>query len=343
MSRKILIVDDKAANLSLLEAILVPRGFEVNSASSGEQALQLAIDFQPDALLLDVMMPEMDGYEVCRRLRKLKHKSYVPVIFVTASEFGEEDMLKGFEAGGDDYVCKPLDVPVLLARVEACLRVKSLHENLTQIKAELSHYVSSSTMQMVESRVAGHAESGNRRTDVTVLFSDIRQFTHRTEQLDPEIVFEILNVTLGYQIEIIEKHGGVIDKLNGDEVMAVFEGDEMADCAIACASDIIRQFPEVQRRCEFDLPSVGIGINSGPVFRGSLGRGTFSDYTVIGATVNIAARLCGQATLSQVLVSDMTRQAIAGNSPTMQSVGFRDLKGLSEPLELFELVLGDCH
>jgi adenylate cyclase len=335
--KKILIVDDNPMNNALLEGILAPCGFDIESAESGREALDKAIDGSPDLILLDVMMPVMDGYEVCRLIRANSDLPYISIIFITASELEQKDIIKGLNAGGDDYICKPFDEEELLSRIRACLRIKLLYDQMSRIKAELARYVSKSTMRLVESMTSGQATTANRTTEVTVLFSDMRGFAQLSQDMDPEAVFRMLNRNLSIQIELIEKYNGVIDKLNGDEVMVVFEGPGKETQALQCARAIVAELSTIRLQPGDRWTNVGIGINSGPVFWGALGTVDFKDFTVIGNTVNIAARLCGLADRYQILFTDATLQTVDANQFQFHSIGHKNLKGMNAPVEVYAL------
>ena len=220
MSERVLVVNDTPMNIDLLEGILSPAGYTVDSAESGEKALDKVVNDTPDLILLDVMMPKMNGYEVCRRIRGNKALPYIPIIYITASEIEQKNIIEGLGVGGDGYIHKPVDAAVLLARIVSCLRVKALYDALAKTKAELSRYVSLSTLRMVENKITGHKEPLNYDAYVTVLFSDIRGYTQISEGMEPEELFNKLNANIGKQLRVIEKYQGIIDKLNGDGVMA---------------------------------------------------------------------------------------------------------------------------
>lgn len=333
----ILVVDDMPVNIELLKALLEPRGYHVNGAVSGADALKIIDKSVPDLILLDVMMPEMNGFETCRRIREKKELPYIPIIFITASELDQQNAVEGLDSGGDDYIRKPFQTFELISRIKTNLRVKSTHDQLSKIKSELSRYVSLSTVRMVENMVADDKGPRNRMANVTVMFSDIRGFTRLAADADPESVFEKLNDSIKKQIHVIEDYHGIIDKLTGDEVMAIFEGPQMADNAIECALQIVKALAG-EKCLDHCWSSVGIGINTGPVFIGSLGTESFRDYTVIGNTVNIAARLCGLAYEFQVLCTKVTIDSIQGNWFQVESMGEKMLKGLSRPIEIFQAI-----
>ena len=148
--QKILIVDDEPRNLRLLEAILMPEGYETDSAENGRKAVDKALSFAPDLILLDVMMPEMDGYQACKAIRENQSIPYIPIIFLTAMEIDQKDIVHGLDMGGDDYVKKPFVTVELISRIRAALRVKKLYDELARTKAELARYVSLSTLRMAE-------------------------------------------------------------------------------------------------------------------------------------------------------------------------------------------------
>ena len=149
MAKVILAVDDEPTNLKLLEATLIPEGYVVDTATNGQEALDKVRTTKPDLILLDIMMPDMDGYQVCERIRGDTSLPYIPVIFLTAMRTDQKDMIHGLDIGGDDYVLKPFDTFELLSRIRAALRVKELYDELALTKTELSRYVSLSTLKMV--------------------------------------------------------------------------------------------------------------------------------------------------------------------------------------------------
>ena len=337
MRHVILAVDDEPTNLKLMEALLAPRGYIVETALSGKEALDKITTLRPDLVLLDIMMPEMDGYEVCKRIKDDGALPYIPIIFLTAIHTDQNSITLGLDIGADDYIRKPFDSLELLSRVKACLRVKELYDEVARTKAELSRYVSLSTLDMVEKEGSSEGIEIGQTRDVTVLFSDMRGFTHIAEEMKPEEVFETLNLSLSKQIEVIAAHHGIVDKLNGDEVMAVFEGPDMAQNALQCGMAIVKALGG-RESCEgSDWMGVGIGINTGPVYIGSIGSETMKDYTVVGNTVNIAARLCGLAEEFQILFTETTRDSIEGKGFRYNSMGGISLKGLTSPIEVFEL------
>ncbi len=335
---RVLVIDDTPMNIEMIDSLLTPHGYKVEGAQSGTDAFNKLNEKIPDLILLDVMMPRMNGYEVCRRLREKKELSYIPIIFITASELDQKDVIEGLECGGNDYIRRPFDAAELLSRINANIRLKKVYDELARAKAELSRYVSLSTVRMVEEMASGRKGPAHRTADVTVLFSDIRDFSQVSENMPPEDIFRKLNMNLKMQMKVIEKYGGIIDKLSGDAVMAVFEGPKMADNALYCARDIVNELAAAENRHELEWAYVGIGINTGPIYLGSLGSESFRDYTVIGNTVNIAARLCDMADKFQVLFTEMTLQSIDPGPFRFREIGEQVLKGFHSPIKVFQII-----
>lgn len=336
--RTILVIDDELLNLQFLNELLTVAGYTVVTMSNGAEAVDKVSQVNPDLILLDVMMPEMNGYTVCTLIRADRSIPYIPIIFLTAIEFNNEHLIQGLDIGGDDYLAKPFHNFELLARIKANLRIKELYDELTETKTELSRYVSRATTLMVEKTITGKVITPVESVEVTTLFSDMRGFTTIAEQMDCSEVFEKLNYSLSAQIKVIEEHHGIIDKLSGDEIMTIFHGERMAENAVACAQAMIAALASINSHQSSDWTGVGIGIHSGRAYMGTLGSETRKHHTAVGTTVNIAARLCGHARKFQILFSADTERLIRGKGFAYQSVGDLALKGLRSPIEAFELI-----
>src|SRR5436853_7636440 len=248
---RILIADDNPMNLEILQTRLAIHGYEIVTAADGAEALAMASEKQPDLILLDVMMPRMDGIEVCRRLRSDPALPFTPIILVTAKS-DSKDVIAGLEAGGDEYLTKPVDQPALVARVKSMLRIKALHdtvqaqaarleaqatqlrewnqtleqrvaEQVTQVErlGRLKRFFSP---QLAELIVEGGAEDllKSHRREVTVAFLDLRGFTAFAETAEPE---EIMGVLREYHAEmgrLILAHEGTLERIAGDGVVVFF-------------------------------------------------------------------------------------------------------------------------
>jgi adenylate cyclase len=325
----ILLVDDDPGNLFLLEALLRSHGYSTQSAKSGVEALAIARLEQPSLILLDVMMPGMDGFEVCRELRADTQLQATPVIFLTALS-DEQSHLMGLQVMGDDYFTKPVDQRLLLTKIASTLQLKQLREAQGQVTAKpLSAQPSQSTpapgepkqqnetVQQVNdalldklrlfvpdqllSRIApaglDSIQVGNAtEAEVTILFSDIREFTAIAESQPASETFDWLNAFFKRMDEAIKTHHGFIDKYLGDAIMAVFDRTHHhAQDALTAAIAMQQTLSEFNRgRTRFNLEDpirIGIGIHTGQAIIGTLGSEQRMDSTVIGDVVNTAARL----------------------------------------------------
>jgi adenylate cyclase len=336
-NRTILVIDDEVLNLQLLKELLTIEGYAVVCISNSEEAAAKVKEINPDVILLDVVMPKINGYQVCTLIRSDASIPYIPIIFLTATEINNENIIHGLDIGGDDYIAKPFHHYELLSRIRANLRIKDLYDELAKTKTELSRYVSRATSLLVEKAVTGEVITPVENVEVTALFSDMRGFTTIAEQMDCAEVFEKLNYSLSTQIKVIEEYHGIIDKLSGDEIMTVFHGEGMAEHAVACARAIISSLCDGNSHSGNDWVGIGIGIHSGRAYMGTLGSETRKHHTVVGTTVNIAARLCGHAKKFQILFSADTEKLIRGRGFNYQSAGNLTLKGLRAPIEAFEL------
>jgi class 3 adenylate cyclase len=360
----VLVVDDLPQNLRLLDAVLSPRGFTVLQASSGQEALELLERALPDVVLLDVMMPGLDGYETCRRIRQQPATSYVPVVMVTAS--GDAQKIKGIEAGADDFITKPFDQPELLARVRSLVRVKRYHDTITAQAAALAQW-----NQQLEERVAAQVAELERlgrlrrflspqvaqvvvdtgddsflrshRREIVSVFTDLRGFTAFAESGEPEEVMEVLSeyhLALG---TLVFAYEGTLEHFAGDGLLVFFNDPvpcaDAADRAVRMAVEMreaVAELAQGWRRKGHDL-GFGVGIAQGYATLGRVGFPGRYDYAAIGTVTNLAARLCAQAAPGQILVSQRVRHGIVG-PVDCREVGPLELKGFSRPVEAHEVL-----
>lgn len=340
----ILLVDDDPTNLFLLEELLLSEGYDPVLAESGTQALAIAAKSIPDLILLDVMMPEMDGFEVCRRFREDVRLQAVPIVFLTALD-DDESKLRGLEMMGDDYLTKPINSKLLLTKIASVLRLSNMRsqqiqeqfnqrvkeESRQQIIAawEVNEYISEKfrlfvpeqylnriAPQGVESIQLGNA----REEEITVLFCDIRGFSTIAESQSARETFEWLNAFFTEMSTEITAHHGFIDKFLGDAILAVFDrGQNHAEDAINAAVTMQEKLLEFNSdRHKYNLEQsvkIGIGIHTGIGLIGTVGSDSRMDSTVIGDVVNTAARLEELTKLygTPILVSDTTLAHVETN------------------------------
>jgi adenylate cyclase len=336
--KMILVIADDPFDARLLERSLSGEGYGVETAGRYEDAYESVHLGVPDLIIVDMESQGPEGPEFCRSIRTDGHLPYIPIIFLAPEDARQAGMVGTLDTGVDFHIRKPIYALDLISRIKSVLRLKELNEEIMAIKSDLSHNVSPPTLSIADRQVFGESVQSDEVVDATVLFSDIRGFTRLSENMDPSGVFEMLNTSLSFQIETIEEHQGMIDKLSGDEVMAVFYGPEMARNALRCGSAIIRALRDQKSPLIDGRMGVGIGINTGPVFAGSLGSRGRQHYTVVGNTVNIAARFCGYAKMFQVLFGDSTRALVTHSDLEYRTIGKVPLKGISAPVEIFELL-----
>jgi adenylate cyclase len=311
---RILVVDDTPDNLFLMRALLEDE-YEVQTAANGEQALQIArSEAPPELVLLDIMMPVMDGYEVMRRLRNETATAGIPVIFLTALTSIEEEQF-GLDLGAVDYITKPISPPVVLARVHAHLERSVNARRLQALSEKLGRYLAP---QVYKSLFDGSrdAEIRTQRKKLTVFFSDIKDFTASTAKWQPEDITFLLNSYFSEMSKIAQEYGGTLDKFIGD-AMVIFFGDPesggIKEDALQCVKMAIamqRRMSELQilwREMGSDKTfQVRMGINTGYCDVGNFGSDLRMDYTIIGAEVNLAARLEQAADPGGILISRET-------------------------------------
>ena len=362
---KILVVDDTPRNVKLLADLLTVKGYSVVTAASGREGLASVDREQPDLVLLDVVMPEMSGYEVCRAIRAQPATAMLPVIMVTALDPGEE-RVKGIEAGADDFLTKPINQPELLARVRSLLRVKELYDKVQAQAVELSewnktleHRVQDQVTQLerlgrlkrffspqlAELIVAGGADDPlkTHRREVTVVFLDLRGFTAFAETAEPEEVMGVLREYHAEMGKLILEHEGTLERFAGDGMMIFFNDPvpvpNPAERAIRMALVMRERVQELTvkwRKLGYDL-DFGVGIAQGYATIGAIGFEGRWDYGAIGTVTNLAARLCGEAKPGQILVP----QRLVGGVDELiesQSVGELLLKGFHRPIAAFNVL-----
>ncbi|MES2943900.1 MAG: adenylate/guanylate cyclase domain-containing protein [Pseudomonadota bacterium] len=336
---RVLVVDDTEDNLFLMTALLED-SYELLTASSGEEALAMVLSqAQPDLILLDIMMPDMDGYEVLRRLQTNPLTSSIPVIFLTALSTVEEEQL-GLDLGAVDYITKPISPPLLMARVQSHLERSSNARRLQSLSEKLSRYLAP---QVCQSLLDGsqQAKIHTERKKLTVFFSDIKDFTASTAKWQPEDITRLLNSYFSEMSRIAAEYGGTVDKFIGD-AMVIFFGDPhslgVREDALQCvkmAMAMQKGMVELQRQWEGMGTAksfrIRIGINTGFCDVGNFGSDLRMDYTIIGPEVNLAARLEQAAEPGGILISGETYALVREQIEADQSVSII-AKGFSDPI-----------
>ena len=349
---RLLVVDDNELNRDMLSRRLGNRGFAVEVAEDGEGGLARIGQQVFDLVLLDVMMPGLSGMEVLRRVRERWPASDLPVIMVTARDT-TEDVVEALGLGANDYVTKPLDFPVVLARVETQLALRQQKQEIRRLAEDLelrNRFIQSLFGRYLSDEVVADLlaspegpELGGEQRKVTLLMSDLRGFTPLTEGLAPEQVLHLLNSYLGAMADVILAHQGTIDEFVGDAILAIFGAPlarpDDARRAVACAVEMQAAIQQLNRRNETEgLPrlEMGIAIHTGEVIIGNIGSERRTKYGVVGSAVNHAGRIESFTVGGQILISD----AALRESGEGVQVGSRlaiDAKGTRERIVVYDL------
>ena len=371
----ILVVDDVPDNVEILQLRLESRDYEVITAGDGEEALAIVRERLPDLVLLDIQMPKLDGIETVKRLKADSGLPFIPVILVTARA-DAKDVVAGLEAGGDDYLTKPVDQSALLARVRAMLRIKALHDTVQEqahrledqagelalwnkelearVEAQLGELQRLGTLkrflapQLAEMIVASGDERilETHRRDIVVVFCDLRGFTSFAETAEPEEVLDLFREYHGALGPLVTLSEGTVGHFSGDGIMVFFNDPlpcpDPAERAVRMAVEMRAAVARLQGdwRRRGRAVGFGVGIAQGYATLGQIGFAERVDYTAIGTVCNLAARLCDAATDGQILVSKRVAGAVEGNT-RLEEIGDLALKGLSQAVAVFNVAESD--
>lgn len=368
---QILIADDSRSILDILKARLAGEGYQILTASDGAAALDLAKEKHPDLILLDVMMPELDGVEVCRRLKGDESIPFIPIVMVTAKS-DRSDVIAGLEAGAEEYLTKPVDQMALLARVKSMLRIKELHdkgaEQTLRLKAqareledwkikleervadqvedlerlgELKQFLSPQVAEVMVSSAQQHLLESHRR-EITAVFCDLRGFTAFSETAEPE---EVMNVLQEYHQAVgplISNYEATIEHFAGDGFLAFFNDPlpcpDPADRAVRMSVGMQRSVGALienwgKRGITLGF---GVGIAMGYATLGRVGFEGRFHYGAIGNVLNLASRLCDEAKSGQILITQQVNAATEHIAETIRLEDFA-LKGFLKPVPTFNV------
>ena len=363
---RILIADDNPENLDIFKRRLAVHGYEILTATDGEEALAKAREHQPDLILLDIMMPKLDGIAVCRQLKADSALPFMPIIMVTAKT-GSQDVVAGLEAGADEYLPKPVDHAALVARVKSMLRIKGLHDEVQEqavqleaqsvqlaewnrtleqrVQEQLAHIEGLGRLkrffspQLAELIVAGGVEDPlkSHRREVTVVFLDLRGFTAFAETSEPEEVMGVLREYHAEMGKLILAYEGTLERFTGDGMMIFFndpvpmpDPEERAIRMALAMRERVAELIATWRKRGYEL-DFGVGIAQGYATIGAIGFEGRWDYGAIGTVTNLAARLCGEAKPGQILISKRLLGKVE-ELTEVEPVGELTLKGFHRPI-----------
>lgn len=366
---RILIADDNPDNLEIFQARLAVNNYEILTAADGEEALAAARNQQPDLILLDIMMPKMDGIDVCRLLKADASLPFMPIIMVTAKT-DTQDIVTALDAGADEYLTKPVDHGALVARVKSMLRIKALNDTVQAQSAKLIEW--NTTLEKRVSEQLGQLENLSRlkrffspqlaeailaggpgnplashRREVVVVFLDLRGFTAFAEISEPEDVMRVLREYHAEMGRLILEHEGTLERFTGDGIMIFFNDPIVvpnpAERALRMAVAMRESVAELSagwRKHGHDL-ALGIGIAQGYATIGAIGFEGRLDYGAIGAVTNLAARLCAEAEGGQILTNRKTLSAIE-HLVEAEPIGELRLKGFAKQVSTFSITALRC-
>lgn len=368
--QSILIVDDNPVNRELLHDLVQSLGYVPRKADNGLSALAAIRSTPPDLVLLDILMPQMDGYEVLNHMRQEKLLHHIPVVVVSAVD-DQDSVARCIEAGADDYLIKPFNQVLLRSRITASLEKKRLRDQEEDVRRQIKAHnrqLEQQVQEQVEQITAAELERaklsrylspnvvdeilnskrelvlGGENKRVTVLFSDIRGYSRLSREMGVGPVVRMLNDHFTEMARIIFDCSGTLDKFIGDSVMAVFgspfsSGEDERNAILAAWQmqlAVTQQFTETDAAPEDGL-QIGIGINTGDVIAGNIGCPQQMDFTVIGDTVNLSSRLTEIAKPGEIVVGGSTVDEVREDF-LFESIGAHQFKNIVDPVRCFRLV-----
>lgn len=368
----ILIVDDNPANVEILQMRLLANNYEIITATDGKMGLAVAKEKLPDLILLDIMMPKIDGLEVCRLLKNDPELPFMPIIMVTAKA-DSKDIIAGLEAGSDEYLTKPVDQGALVARVKSMLRIKDLHDRVKNQARQLEKQAdqlktwNAELEERVEKQVQVLQRTGrlkrflspqlaeliissdksdlliSHRREITVVFCDLRGFTAFSELGEPEEVMGVLREYHKAMGKLIFEYGGTLERFTGDGLMVFFNDpipcDDPSEKAVEMAMSMRDTVAALNSKWEkrgYNL-GFGIGIDKGYATLGKIGFEGRFDYAAIGTVTNTASRLCDNAEADQILISQKVFIDVE-DMVNIEKVGDLDLKGLHRSIIAYNVL-----
>ncbi len=349
---KILVVDDQAYEVLLISTYLREEGYQVLTANSGAKALDIIATQLPNIVLSDVMMPGMNGFELCHNIKARQQSVLTPVVLVTSLE-GQKDRIEGLQAGADEFLSKPINREELMARVRSLLRYQHARYQLEQAHKEqlrnmFKRYISPKWVDEIleNPEKAEILVDQQNRQEAVILFADLRGFTAMSENLEPKQVVALLNEFFTMLTDVGYRYDGTIFNMAGDCLLigfgVPFFQEDSALRAIHAATDMQQEFCHLCRSWQevYNVKvGLGIGMNKGEIIVGNVGSPSYMNYTVIGDTVNVASRLLGLAGWGEIIVSESVLKVINCDDiwKSVEALPPVTLKGKSQPQQVYKI------
>ena len=333
---KILIVDDEPFNVDYLEQELDDLGYKTVSACNGQDALEKVQAESPDLILLDIMMPVMDGFEVLSHLKADLSTRDIPVIVISASS-DLRSVVRGIQLGAEDYLPKPFEPVLLHARIASSLEKKHLRDELRKL------FRTFATPEVAEHLMRDGFSLGGKKVTASIMFADIRSFTTLSEKQDPADTIEMLNGYFSLMFDAISRNNGTVNQMEGDGLMAIFGApvydERHCDHAVNAALEMVellRSFNEQRAAQNKSEIQIGVGIATGSVIAGICGTQQRATYTCVGDTVNLAARIekHTRVTGKLILIDQYTRDGLS-KEIAMEALGPVMFKGKQQQINVF--------
>ena len=358
---RILVVDDDQVNCRIVAEVLREQGHEVFFAADGEEALERVRADRPDLVISDVVMPKLDGYEVCRRLREDPATALLPIVLLSALD-PQTERVTSIDAGADDFLVKPVIWLELLARVRSLLRAKFLQDAVSRqalalreanrrledrvreqgdAVAQLDRMKRFFPPMVAEAIVTGGADILKpHRRRINAVFVDLRGFTAFTDRADPEEVLELLRAYHSAVGKLVDHYGGTLEHFAGDGMLIFFNDpvpiERPAECAVRMAVEALAAFEPIAKawREQGQEVGLGIGISQGAATMGLIGFENRLEYAAIGNVPNLAARLCGQAKAGEIVFDSFTQRDVA-DIVEADAIGMLTLRGFTQPVSAY--------
>ncbi len=351
---RVLLADDSPDNRLLMSLYLRRTGIQILTAANGEETLQVTAAMQPDLVLIDLSMPGMSGFEVCKRIKANPATTQTPVVFLTTLE-NRDDRINGVQAGADDFFLKPVQRDEFLLRVKSLLTTRRRTDRVAGPEAEAPYARRNGFERQGQRRLAdrtlptpeqnGHALAGYQtRFDAVILFADLRGFTRMAEQLPPAQVVALLNQYFSLLTGIAYRYEGVIFNMAGDCLLigfgVPFEQPDAAERAVRAGYDMLAEFESLSTEWKLKHgleTGLGVGVNKGEVVAGNVGSTAYMSFTIIGDAVNIASRLMQRARAGELLLSERVMQALQEAQVKIDAIELPPLtlRGRSQPIGLY--------